>query len=167
MLTSIPAVDCSFSLPLLRMASARSRWNLESGSCRVAPETLHKRIGNEFDAVVPFELPADESLLLASHCAAVLVVELTPEAFMEPVRVCTTLLDGRPGLTRSVRLRAPPADLPGCLGCPPGRLPASRRTRRSAGRYRDAGMRTAFRRDRFRPGSESAAAGVHLPFREF
>ena len=45
------------------------------------PQTLHKLIWDEFDAGVPFALPADEPLLLASYRAAVPLVELTPEAF--------------------------------------------------------------------------------------
>ena len=51
------------------------------------PQTLHKLIWDEFDAGVPFALPADEPLLLASYRAAVPLVELTPEAFIEPFRV--------------------------------------------------------------------------------
>lgn len=42
---------------------------------------------------MPFELPADEPLLLVSYRAAVPVVELTPEAFIEPVRVGAELPD--------------------------------------------------------------------------
>ncbi len=51
------------------------------------PQTLHKLIWDEFDEGVPFELPADEPLLLASYRAAASVRELTPEAFIEPLRV--------------------------------------------------------------------------------
>ncbi len=57
------------------------------------PQTLHKLIWDEFDDGVPFELPADEPLLLASHRAAAPVVELTPEAFIEPLRVGAQLPD--------------------------------------------------------------------------
>ncbi len=51
------------------------------------PQTLHKLIWDEFDEDVPFELPADEPLLLASYRAAAPLVEFTPEAFIEPLRV--------------------------------------------------------------------------------
>jgi hypothetical protein len=51
------------------------------------PQTLHKLIWDEFDEEVPFELPADEPLLLASYRAAVPIVEFSPEAFIEPLRV--------------------------------------------------------------------------------
>jgi hypothetical protein len=57
------------------------------------PQTLHKLIWDEFDAGVPFELPADEPLLLASYRAAAPIVELTPEAFIEPLRVGAELPD--------------------------------------------------------------------------
>lgn len=55
--------------------------------------SLHQLIWDEFDAGVPFELPADEPLLLVSYRAAVPVVELTPEAFIEPFRVDAELSD--------------------------------------------------------------------------
>lgn len=51
------------------------------------PQTLHKLIWDEFDEGLPFELPADEPLLLASYRAAVPLVEFTPEAFIEPIGV--------------------------------------------------------------------------------
>jgi hypothetical protein len=57
------------------------------------PQTMHKLIWDEFDAGVPFELPADEPLLLASYRAAVPLVEFTPEAFIEPLRVGAELPD--------------------------------------------------------------------------
>jgi Protein of unknown function (DUF4058) len=57
------------------------------------PQTLHKLIWDEFDEGVPFELPADEPLLLASYRAAVPVVEITPEAFIEPLRVGAEMPD--------------------------------------------------------------------------
>jgi Protein of unknown function (DUF4058) len=57
------------------------------------PQTLHKLIWDEFDAGVPFELPADEPLLLASYRAAVPLVEFTPEAFIEPFRAGAELPD--------------------------------------------------------------------------
>jgi hypothetical protein len=57
------------------------------------PQTLHKLIWDEFDEGVPFELPADEPLLLASYRAAVPLVEFTPEAFIEPLRVGAELPD--------------------------------------------------------------------------
>ena len=57
------------------------------------PQTLHKLIWDEFDEGVPFELPADEQLLLASYRAATPVVEITPEAFIEPLRVGANLRD--------------------------------------------------------------------------
>jgi hypothetical protein len=56
-------------------------------------QTLHKLIWDEFDAGVPFELPADEPLLLVSYRAAVPIVEITPEAFIEPLRVGAELPD--------------------------------------------------------------------------
>ena len=57
------------------------------------PQTLHKLIWDEFDAGVPFALPADEPLLLASYRAAVPLVEFTPQAFIEPFRVGAGLPD--------------------------------------------------------------------------
>jgi hypothetical protein len=51
------------------------------------PQTLHSLIWDEFDEGVPFELPSDEPLLLASYRAAVPLVEFAPEAFIEPLRV--------------------------------------------------------------------------------
>ena len=51
------------------------------------PQTLHKLIWDEFDEGVPFELPADEPLLLASYRAAAPFVEFAPEAFIEPLGV--------------------------------------------------------------------------------
>jgi hypothetical protein len=57
------------------------------------PQTLHKLIWDQFDEGVPFELPADEPLLLASYRAAAPIVELTPEAFIEPLRVGAELPD--------------------------------------------------------------------------
>jgi hypothetical protein len=57
------------------------------------PRTLHERIWDEFDEGVPFELPADEPLLLASYRAAAPLVEFTPEAFVEPLRVGAELPD--------------------------------------------------------------------------
>jgi hypothetical protein len=57
------------------------------------PQTLHKLIWDEFDAGVPFALPSDEPLLLASYRAAVPLVEFTPEAFIEPFRVGADLPD--------------------------------------------------------------------------
>ena len=57
------------------------------------PQTLHKLIWDDLDAGVPFELPADEPLLLASYRAAVLLVEFTPQAFIEPFRVGADLPD--------------------------------------------------------------------------
>jgi hypothetical protein len=51
------------------------------------PQTLHKLIWDEFDPGVPFELPDDEPLLLASYRAAASVEEITPAAFIEPVQV--------------------------------------------------------------------------------
>jgi hypothetical protein len=57
------------------------------------PQTLHKLIWDEFDEDVPFDLPADEPLLLVSYRAAAPLVEFTPEAFIEPLRVGAQLLD--------------------------------------------------------------------------
>jgi hypothetical protein len=57
------------------------------------PQSLHKLIWDEFDAEVPFELPSDEPLLLASYRAAVPIVELTPEAYIEPLGVGAPLPD--------------------------------------------------------------------------
>jgi hypothetical protein len=51
------------------------------------PRSLHQLIWDEFDEGVPFELPADEPLLLASYRAAAPLVEFTPEAFIEPLCV--------------------------------------------------------------------------------
>jgi hypothetical protein len=57
------------------------------------PGTLHRLIWDEFDEGVPFELPADEPLLLASCRAAAPLVEFTPEVFIEPLRVGAELPD--------------------------------------------------------------------------
>jgi hypothetical protein len=57
------------------------------------PQTLHKLIWDEFDEGVPFELPPDEPLLLVSYRAAAPLVEFTPEAFIEPLRVGAELPD--------------------------------------------------------------------------
>jgi hypothetical protein len=57
------------------------------------PQTLHKLIWDEFDEGVPFGLPPDEPLLLASYRAAAPLVEFTPEAFIEPLRVGAALPD--------------------------------------------------------------------------
>jgi hypothetical protein len=57
------------------------------------PQTLHKLIWDEFDEGVAFELPTAEPLLLASYRAAAPVVEFTPEAFIEPLRVGAELPD--------------------------------------------------------------------------
>jgi hypothetical protein len=57
------------------------------------PQTLHKLIWDEFDEGVPFQLPTDEPLLLASYRAPAPLVELTPEAFIEPLRVGAELPD--------------------------------------------------------------------------
>jgi hypothetical protein len=57
------------------------------------PQTLHKLIWDEFDEGTPFELPSDEPLLLASYRAATPLVEYTPEAFIEPLRVGAELPD--------------------------------------------------------------------------
>ncbi len=57
------------------------------------PQTLHQLIWDEFDEGVPFELPAAEPLLLASYRAAAPLVEFTPEAFIEPLRVGAELPD--------------------------------------------------------------------------
>ncbi len=56
-------------------------------------QTLHKLIWDEFDEGVSFELPANEPLLLASYRAAAPLVEFTPEAFIEPLRVGAELPD--------------------------------------------------------------------------
>jgi hypothetical protein len=58
-----------------------------------APPNLHKLIWDEFGEDVPFELPADEPLLLASYRAAAPLVEFAPEAFIEPLRVGAKLPD--------------------------------------------------------------------------
>jgi hypothetical protein len=57
------------------------------------PQTLHKLIRDEFDEGVPFELPTDEPLLLASYRAAAPLVEFTPEAFIEPLAAGALLPD--------------------------------------------------------------------------
>ncbi len=57
------------------------------------PQSLHKLIWDEFDEDVPFALPADEPLLLVSYRAAAPLVEFTPEAFIEPLRVGASLRD--------------------------------------------------------------------------
>jgi hypothetical protein len=57
------------------------------------PQTLHKLVWDEFDEGMPFELPADEPLLLASYRAAAPLVEFAPEAFVEPLRVGAELPD--------------------------------------------------------------------------
>ncbi len=57
------------------------------------PHSLHKLIWDEFDEDIPFELPADEPLLLVSYRAAAPLVEFTPEAFIEPLRLGSQLRD--------------------------------------------------------------------------
>jgi hypothetical protein len=57
------------------------------------PQTLHRLIWDEFDEGVSFELPADEPFLLASYRAAAPLVDFTPEAFIEPLRVGAELPD--------------------------------------------------------------------------
>ncbi len=57
------------------------------------PRSLHQRIWDEFDEGAPFEWPADEPLLLASYRAAAPLVEFTPQAFIEPLRVGGELPD--------------------------------------------------------------------------
>ena len=57
------------------------------------PQSLHKLIWDEFDEDAPFALPADEPLLLVSYRAAAPIVEFTPEAFIEPLRVGGQLPD--------------------------------------------------------------------------
>ena len=129
------------------------------------PQTLHKLIWDEFDEGVPFELPADEPLLLASYRAAAPLVEFTPEAFIEPLRVGAELpRHARLAGHRFVRERAARANVQGGLGCVPGRLPAPRRTRHTAGRERAAGMSAALgpAPGRGRLGSPDASASDSL-----
>lgn len=57
------------------------------------PRSLHQLIWDEFDEGAPFELPDDEPLLLASYRAAAPLVEFTPQAFIEPLRVGAELPD--------------------------------------------------------------------------
>ncbi|HLJ11926.1 MAG TPA: hypothetical protein VKU82_12090 [Planctomycetaceae bacterium] len=57
------------------------------------PQTRHRLIWDEFDEGVPFELPADEPLLLASCRAAVPLAEFAPEAYIEPLRAGAELPD--------------------------------------------------------------------------
>jgi hypothetical protein len=57
------------------------------------PQSLHKLIWDEFDEDAPFELPADEPLLLVCYRAAAPIVEFTPKAFIEPLRVGAQLPD--------------------------------------------------------------------------
>jgi hypothetical protein len=57
------------------------------------PQSLHKLIWDEFDEDTPFELPADEPLLLVSYRAAAPLVEFTPGAVIEPLRVGSQLPD--------------------------------------------------------------------------
>jgi len=56
------------------------------------PHTLHKLIWDEFDEV-PFEMPADEPLLLAAYRAGDDGVGALPVAYLEPFRVGATLID--------------------------------------------------------------------------
>lgn len=57
------------------------------------PDSLHKLIWDEFDEGVPFALPADEPLLLASYRAPEPVTGIAPEAYLEPFRVGAALPD--------------------------------------------------------------------------
>ena len=57
------------------------------------PQTLHKLIWDEFDEGMPFEMPPDEPLLLVSYRAAIPLVEFSPEANIEPMRVGAELPD--------------------------------------------------------------------------
>jgi hypothetical protein len=56
------------------------------------PESVHKAIWDEFEEM-PFEMPADEPLLLASYRAGDDLAELLPVAFVEPFRVGAELPD--------------------------------------------------------------------------
>ncbi len=56
------------------------------------PHSLHKLIWDEIEEV-PFELPADEPLLLASYRAGDDSVGLSPMAFLEPFRVGAIMRD--------------------------------------------------------------------------
>jgi hypothetical protein len=71
------------------------------------PQTLHKLIWDEFDEGAPFELPADEPLLLASYRAAAPLVEFTPEAFIEPLGVGAELPDMPAWLDTDVYVNTP------------------------------------------------------------
>lgn len=58
------------------------------------PHSLHKLVWDEVSADdVPFELPADEPLLLASYRAGDDLAQLPPVAFIEPARVGAALPD--------------------------------------------------------------------------
>lgn len=58
------------------------------------PYSLHKLVWDEISADdVPFELPADEPLLLASYRAGDDLAQLPPVAFIEPARVGAALPD--------------------------------------------------------------------------
>ncbi len=56
------------------------------------PHSLHKRIWDEFEEV-PFDLPAEEPLLLAAYRAGDDSVGLSPAAFIEPFRVGAAMPD--------------------------------------------------------------------------
>ena len=66
------------------------------------PHSLHKLIWDEIEEV-PFEMPADEPLLLAAYRAGDEAVGLSPVAYLEPFRVGATMPDSPPG---SIRIRS-------------------------------------------------------------
>jgi hypothetical protein len=56
------------------------------------PQSLHKLIWDDIEEA-PFELPADEPLLLASYCVRDLSVGLSPVAYLEPFSVGAVMPD--------------------------------------------------------------------------
>ncbi len=108
------------------------------------PQTLHKLIWDEFDEGVPFDTSrrraAPAGFLPCGRAAGGIHPGGVHRTAARGGRAA-----GHAGLAghRSVRERAARANVQGGLGCVPGRLPAPRRTRRTAGRELAAGMRTA------------------------
>ncbi len=70
------------------------------------PQSLHKMIWDEWEEV-PFEMPADEPLLLAAYRAGIDSAGLSPIAYLEPFRVGATMPDMPAWLDRDSFVNVP------------------------------------------------------------
>ena len=70
------------------------------------PYSLHKAIRDEFEDV-PFDLPADERLLLAAYRAGDALAELSPVAYLEPLAVGAALPDMPAWIDRDTFVEVP------------------------------------------------------------